>query len=53
MEIDVKSFSNVLLMAILMGLIGVALSLASVEETAKAARGGGKSKTANKAKKTK
>lgn len=57
MEIDVKNFNNVMLMAILMALIGVALSLGSVEDVA--ARAASKGKTArngstlSKAKKTK
>lgn len=38
MEIDLKSFNNVILMAILMALIGVALSMGGVEDAAKAAR---------------
>lgn len=46
MEIDVKSFNNVMLMAILMGLIGLALSLGSLEDAA-SARAGGKAKTKN------
>ena len=37
-----KSFNNVMLMAILMALIGVALTLGSMED---AARAGGKPKT--------
>lgn len=47
MDIDVKSFQNVLAMAILMGLIGVALSLGGVEDAtaAAAARAGAKGKT--------
>lgn len=46
MEIDVKSFQNVLSVAILMALIGVALSLGSVEDAtaAAAARAGAKGK---------
>eukprot|EP00752_Nemacystus_decipiens_P004140 g3789.t1 len=46
MEIDVKNFQNVLAVAILMGLIGVALSLGSVEDAtaAAAARAGAKGK---------
>lgn len=46
MEIDVKSFQNVLAVAILMALIGVALSLGSVEDAtaAAAAKAGVKSK---------
>eukprot|EP00904_Undaria_pinnatifida_P010412 jgi/Undpi1/6500/HiC_scaffold_20.g08979.m1 len=34
MEIDVKNFNNVMLMAVVMGLVGVALSLGSVEDAA-------------------
>lgn len=45
MEIDLKSFNNVMLMAILMALIGVALSLGSVEDAANGARAGGKPRT--------
>lgn len=46
MEIDVKSFQNVLAVAIIMGLVGVALSLGSVEDAtaAAAARAGVKGK---------
>ena len=46
MEIDVKNFQNVLAVAILMALIGVALSLGSVEDAtaAAAARAGTKGK---------
>lgn len=43
MEIDVKSFNNVMLMAVVMGLIGVALSLNGVEDAV--ARTGSKSKS--------
>lgn len=32
MEIDIKNFNNVMLMAVVMGLIGVSLSLNGVEE---------------------
>lgn len=52
-----KNFNNVLLMAVIMSLIGVALSLGSVEDVA--ARAGVKNKTSKggatpvKAKKTK
>lgn len=38
MEIDLKSFNNVMLMAILMALIGVALSMGGIEDAANAAR---------------
>lgn len=45
MEIDVKSFHNVLLMALLMGLIGVAISITNAgEKTAAAAKAAGKGK---------
>lgn len=44
MEIDVKSFNNVLLMAILMSLIGLALSMGSMED-ATLAKTAGKAKT--------
>ena len=46
MEIDVKSFQNVLTVAVLMGLIGVALSLGGLEDAtaAAAARAGAKGK---------
>lgn len=43
MEIDVKSFNNVMLMAVVMGLIAVALSLGSVEDAV--GRAGSKSKS--------
>ena len=45
MEIDVKSFNNVMLMAVVMGLIGVALSLNGVEDAV--------ARTASKSKSTK
>ncbi|CAN0043842.1 unnamed protein product, partial [Ectocarpus sp. 4 AP-2014] len=38
MEIDVKSFSNVLMVAVIMALVGVALSLGSIEDATLAAR---------------
>lgn len=45
MEIDVKSFHNVLLMALLMALIGVAISITNAgERTAAAAKAAGKGK---------
>lgn len=47
MEIDVKSFSNVLMMAVVMGLIGVALSLGSVEDGLAARAAGAKSKSSS------
>lgn len=47
MEIDVKNFQNVLMVAVVMGLIGVAISLGGVEDAAAAAiKAGAKSKTA-------
>lgn len=45
MEIDVKSFSNVLMVAVIMSLIGVTLSLGSVEDGLAARATGSKSKS--------
>lgn len=44
-EIDVKSFQNVLMVAVIMALIGVALSLGGIEDATAAARAGAKGKT--------
>lgn len=44
MEVDVKSFQNVLSVAILMGLIGVALSLGGLEDATAAAAARAKGK---------
>lgn len=49
MEIDVKSFSNVLMVAVIMALVGVALSLGSIEDATLAARAASKGKGAKAA----